>query len=311
MSATPVDADRPSYPRARRPDRYRRVDSSGIELAVYEWGDPDDPPLMLAHGGFDFAGTFDVFAPLLAAGGWRVISWDQRGHGDSGWAALYQWSADMRDSLAVFKSVSDGPLPVVGHSKGGSLMIQIAATMPHLISSVVNIDGLPSNRPRPDVQDVDRKAFPAMDPAGWLDHRRSLAGDLARKPGTLEDLARRRGRMNPRLTEEWLTYIAGIGARQSNDGWRWKLDPAISPGGFGPWRPEWSLQRLTDVSVPLLIILASEPELMGFGTTEDDVAPYMPPLGRVVTMSAAGHFIHIERPDEVAELALEHLEAAR
>src|SRR5690606_30081024 len=105
-------------------DRRRTVDSHGIELAVYEWGDADAPPLMLAHGGFDFARTFDVFAPLLADGGWRVVAWDQRGHGDSQHAALYSWEADLRDTLAVIDSVADEPLPLVGHSKGGAVTVQ-------------------------------------------------------------------------------------------------------------------------------------------------------------------------------------------
>ena len=56
------------------------------------------PPLLLAHGGFDFAGTMDVFAPLLADAGWRVVCWDQRGHGDSDHALLYNWDADVRDA---------------------------------------------------------------------------------------------------------------------------------------------------------------------------------------------------------------------
>ena len=44
----------------------------------------------------------------------------------------------------------------------------------------------------------------------WLDHRRRTAS-LLRKPGTLEELATRRGRMNPRLSHEWLGYLAGPG----------------------------------------------------------------------------------------------------
>lgn len=55
-----------TYPGARAPDRQRTVDAGGIALAVYEWGDIAAPPLLLAHGAFDFACTFDVFAPLLA-----------------------------------------------------------------------------------------------------------------------------------------------------------------------------------------------------------------------------------------------------
>lgn len=86
-----------AFPGARRPDRRRDVMTSGLRISVAEWGDPDAPPLMLAHGGFDFAETHSVFAPLLAAGGWRVVSWDQRGHGHSDWGDLYSWDADVRD----------------------------------------------------------------------------------------------------------------------------------------------------------------------------------------------------------------------
>ena len=83
----------PSYPGARRPDRRRIVDADGIALSVWEWGDPDAPPVLFAHGGFDFAGTFDTLAPRVADGGYRVVSWDQRGHGDSQHAHLYSWEA--------------------------------------------------------------------------------------------------------------------------------------------------------------------------------------------------------------------------
>ena len=105
-----------AFPGARRPDRQRTVDSGGLALAVYEWGAEDAPPLLLAHGGFDFAGTFDVFAPLLADGGWRVVSWDQRGHGDSEHAVLYNWEADCRDALAVLDSTTPEPERLAGAS---------------------------------------------------------------------------------------------------------------------------------------------------------------------------------------------------
>lgn len=299
-----------TYPGARRPDRGRRVDAGGLSLATYEWGDPADPPLLLAHGGFDFAGTMDVFAPLLAAGGWRVVSWDQRGHGDSDRAALYRWEADMRDSLAVFASVGDGPIPVVGHSKGGSLMTHVASVMPHLVSAVVNIDGIPSGRNMPDVQDHERTAMIATEVASWLDHRRRTA-EAERRPGTLDELAERRAQSNPRLSHEWLRYIATIGAFESADGWRWKIDPSMRMGGFGPFRPEWSLQRVAEVGQPFLAIFATEPEMLGFGTGDADVAPYLPPRGRTATIDGVGHFVHIEAPGPTAELVLEHLEPLR
>ena len=51
----------------------------------------------------------DVFAPLLADAGWRVVCWDQRGHGDSDHAVLYNWDADVRDALVVLDSTTRAP----------------------------------------------------------------------------------------------------------------------------------------------------------------------------------------------------------
>ncbi len=301
-----ADEPLPTFPGAHRPDRTRTVDVGGLRLAVHEWGDEGARPLLLAHGGFDFAGTFDVFAPLLADEGWRVVSWDQRGHGDSQHAPLYSWDADVRDALDVLDTVTHDPVPVIGHSKGGGLMLQLAESAPHRVSHLVNLDGLPSRRRHPDVADRERTRLLAGELTAWLDHRRSAAA-AERKPGTLDELARRRARMNPRLPIEWLRYLVPIGARRDPDGWRWKIDPALRFGGFGPWRPEWSLLRMPGLGVPMLGVLGLEPEDMGWGTTPDDVVPFLPPGARFVPMEGTGHFVHIERPHEVAELVLELL----
>ena len=108
--------------RARAGSPPRSWTLTASRIAVYEWGDPAAPPLALVHGGFDFARTFDVFAPLLADAGYRVVSWDHRGHGDSQHADLYSWLADERDLLAVLDSVTREPLPAIGHSKGGAML---------------------------------------------------------------------------------------------------------------------------------------------------------------------------------------------
>ena len=294
------------YPGARRPDRRRTVDRHGLQLAVWEWGEESAPPLLLAHGGFDFAGTFDVFAPALADGGWRVVAWDHRGHGDSEHAVLYSWDADLRDMLAVLDTVSRRPIPFVGHSKGGNITLQLAEACPHRVSHVVNIDGLPSRNRAPDVADHERTKMLAGELSGWLDFRRGAVG-RARKPGTLDELAKRRQRMNPRLPLDWLRYLVTIGAREDEDGWRWKIDPIMRFGGFGPWRPEWALERLPGLGVPLLAFFGTEPEPMGWSTTPDSVARYMPPGARMEVIDGVGHFIHIERPREVADVVLEFL----
>jgi pimeloyl-ACP methyl ester carboxylesterase len=295
-----------TYPGARRPDRQRAVDSHGLAIAVHEWGEADAPPILMAHGGFDFAGTFDVFAPMLADGGFRIVSWDHRGHGDSQHAALYNWEADLRDAVAVFDSVTFDAVPVLGHSKGGSLMLQLADALPHRVSHLINLDGLPSRRSFPDVSDHQRTKLMAKELTAWLDHRRALV-DAQRKPGTIEELAERRRRMNPRLETEWLRYLVTVGAREDADGWRWKIDPTLRFGGFGPWRPEWSMMRLPDIGVPVLAVLGTAPDPMGWGTAEADVLSHLPPGGRLVMLDGVGHFVHIEQPRQVADLVLEHV----
>ena len=144
------------------------------------------------------------------------------------------------------------------------------------------------------------------DVSSWLDLRRKVAF-ASRKPGTIDELAERRGRMNPRLSREWLRRLVTIGGRHDADGWRWKIDPAMRMGGFGPWRPEWTLSRLPGLPMPFLGILASELEVMGFGTTARHVMPFLPEGSRCEQLDGVGHFVHIEQPHRIAEMALEFI----
>jgi pimeloyl-ACP methyl ester carboxylesterase len=309
MSDPNLDSDERaagSFPGARLPDRRRTIGSFGVELCISEWGDARAPVIFCSHGGFDFTGTFDVFAPLLAAGGYRVVVWDQRGHGDSGHAPLYSWDADVRDLLTALDSTTREPAILLGHSKGGSISTYAIQAAPHRARAFVNIDGMPSHRPPPDVADHERTKLLASDLSGWLDHRRA-AGDKVRRADTLAGLADRRARQNPRLSKAWLRYLVTRGARKDPDGWRWKIDPVLRPGGFGPWRATWSMARLASLPVPLLGLLATESEPMGWDTRAAEVKPYLPRRAEVVEMKEVGHFIHIEQPEQTAQLVLDFL----
>jgi pimeloyl-ACP methyl ester carboxylesterase len=305
MSA--ADEAAPSYPGARAPDRRRDVDVAGLRIAVWEWGDAAAPPLLLAHGGFDFARTYDVFAPLLADAGWRVVSWDQRGHGDSEHAALYNWEADARDALAVLDSIGRAPIPV-----------------PRPLEGRLGADDAGRRLPAPGLEAGEHRR-PALPRAGARrrgarahEAARLRAGGLARPPPPRRHQGAQGGRLPrraggaPRPHEP--APAAGVaalprrvGARRDPDGWRWKLDPTLRFGGFGPWRPQWALQRLPAISVPMLGFLASVSEPMGWDTTEEILAPYRPASAEFVTLPETGHFLHIERPHVVAERTLEFL----
>lgn len=298
------------YPGARRPDRRETVDSCGVAISKVEWGSPDAPPLLFAHGGFDFAETINVFAPLLVAAGWRVVSWDHRGHGHSAWADLYSWEADLRDASTVLDSIGTAPLPMVGHSKGGALSLQLAEAFPHRFTHLVNLDGLPSRRSMPDIAEHERTRMLANEVGAWLDHRRRVS-DKIRRPGTIDELAERRGLMNTRLEHDWLRYLVTVGGRRDEDGWRWRIDPTLRMGGFGPWRPEWSMLRLPGLSMPFLAVLGLELEVMGWGTRPADVVPYLPPDARFETLDGIGHFMHIEQPQLVADMVCDFVGSPR
>ena len=78
-------------------------------------------------------------------------------------------------------------------------------------------------------------------------------------------------------------------------------------GGFGPWRPEWSMMRLPGLGMPVLGVLGLEREVMGWGTLPEDVVPYLPAGARFVPLEGVGHFVHIEQPRLIADLVLEFL----
>jgi pimeloyl-ACP methyl ester carboxylesterase len=208
--------------------------------------------------------------------------------------------------VAVLDSVADGPIPFVGHSKGGAILTSLVEAAPHRATRLANLDGLPSRRAHPDVADHERTRLLAEEVTGWLDHRRRAA-TAERKPGTIDELARRRLRMNQRLPLVWLRYLVPIGGRRDADGWRWKIDPARRFGGFAPWRPDWALERLPGLPVPLLGIIGLVAEDMGWGTTTESLVPYLPPGARLEPFSDSGHFVHIEQPRRVADLVLDFL----
>jgi pimeloyl-ACP methyl ester carboxylesterase len=293
------------YPGARAPERTRAVDSHGVRLVVYEWGEPHAPALLLAHGALDFARTFNVFAPLLADAGYRVVSWDQRGHGDSQHAELYGGAADRRDLLMVADSLGPQPHAAIGHSRGGALLVDVAYARPQRFAQVVVMDGLPS-RPSTEFTERERSLIGQGEVARWLDRRRRLGG-RQRKPGTLEELAARRARHNPRLSRDWLRYLVQQGARRDADGWRWKIDPALGMGGFGPRRLRSGIERLPGFPVPLLALLCGRAEPMGWGTRREHLEHHLPHDARLEVMEDAGHFMHIEWPRETADLVLAFL----
>jgi len=297
----------PTYPGAVPPERTRRLASLGIELSLSEWGDPAAPPVVLCHGGFDHARGFDLLAPLLARR-FRVIALDQRGHGESGRADAYTWVTDVLDLVNVLRGL-DRPAHLLGHSKGGGLATDAALQIPERVRWLVNIDGF---GPPPEgfrIPGVPHDARPAPERfANFLDGRRMNGNGAERSYATLDDMVARRRAQNPRLAREWLRYFVFHGARLTERGWVWKVDLRAGRE-FGPWRPDWVGPGWRHLRVPMLAVIGSEPDSWG-PLPESIIGPRLANVPRLerATVAGAGHFVHVEQPDALAALLLDHLE---
>ena len=54
-------------------------------------------------------------------------------------------------------------------------------------------------------------------------------------------------------------------------------------------------------------MLGAQLEAMGWGTEPEKVRPFLPSGGRLEILPDAGHFVHIEQPEHVAQLVLDHI----
>jgi pimeloyl-ACP methyl ester carboxylesterase len=110
------------------------------------------------------------------------------------------------------------------------------------------------------------------------------------------------------LSREWLRYFVFHGARQADDGWRWKADPLLAQG-FGPWRPDWIGEAYARLQAPMLAVVGSENDTWG-PLPDAIIGPRLNGVPRLqrATVAGAGHFIHIEQPGETADLLLDYLE---
>jgi pimeloyl-ACP methyl ester carboxylesterase len=296
----------PSYAGAVAPERRAFFISEGVRLRLDEWGNPAAPPLVLLHGAFDHGRGFDGLAPLLAAR-FRVLALTSRGHGDSDWVDAYAWPNDVLDAVNLLRSLGR-PAHLVGHSRGGGQATDAAVWAPECVRRVINIDGFgpPPEGFGPPGGVADARPIPARF-ADYLDRRRASTGRAWRAYASLDDLVERRRAQNPRLSREWLRYFLFHGARETEDGWVWKTDPEFGYS-FGPWRPDWIGPSWKRLRAPMLAVTGTEPD--AWQLPEPLVAErlaFVSDLERA-NVPDAGHFVHMERPRETADLLLGFLE---
>ncbi len=94
------------------------------------------PTVVLTHGFCLSLESWVLQRKALIRGGFRVVTWDQRGHGRSGRGTEASYDIDQlgRDLYKVISEVApDGQLVLIGHSMGGMTTMALASQHPELI----------------------------------------------------------------------------------------------------------------------------------------------------------------------------------
>ncbi len=119
-----------------------KVDS-GLELVASEWGDANDPLVILMHGGGQTRHAWGSTGEILSKSGFYVLSLDLRGHGDSQWHpdGDYLIESYKGDLVSILNQVGK-PASLVGASLGGMVSLSLASDLnkKDLVSALVMVD---------------------------------------------------------------------------------------------------------------------------------------------------------------------------
>ncbi|SEP18081.1 alpha/beta fold hydrolase [Trujillonella endophytica] len=135
-----VDAPVPGPPGPPPPGSRTVRTDDGVDLHVEFDGDDRAPlTVVFAHGFTAQLAEFDVHRAALRPRA-RLVLWDQRGHGRSGWTPLTAATIDRtgRDLGQVLDAVVPaGPVVLAGHSMGGMSIMALARQRPELFGTRV------------------------------------------------------------------------------------------------------------------------------------------------------------------------------
>jgi pimeloyl-ACP methyl ester carboxylesterase len=192
------------------------IAADGVKIVGDVAGNPDDPAVVLLHGGGQTRHSWSGAVEPLHDAGYFVVNIDLRGHGDSGWSPDGQYSpALLADDLRNVMADIAGPVAWVGASMGGMTAMQ-ALAQGMRPEALVLVDIVL----RPEPEGVDRiRKFMLGNPSGF-----ASVGEAADAVAAYNPRRRRPG--NP----------AGLlkNLRLNADGrYYWHWDPRLMSGDAG------------------------------------------------------------------------------
>ncbi len=275
--------------------------ANGLRHHVIEWGEENTRgTLVLCHGFLDLGWGFFRLAPLLEAEGYRVLSFDFRGHGETEWVGqggYYHFADYVLDLHELLPQLSREPVHLVGHSMGGTVATLFAATHLASIHTLSLFEGLgpPDEDPRLGPERMKT----------WLSGVTAVRREDRPRLSDLDAACTRLQRRNPELDQASVRFLAekSTEAHPSGQGLSWRFDPlhrTRSPMGFGRER---FLQFTQLIDRPTLVLLGER----GMRTGDDDLRIASLPRAESAVIAGAGHMMHWTHPRETAERLLAFL----
>jgi pimeloyl-ACP methyl ester carboxylesterase len=111
---------------------------NGIQVSYADSGG-DGPAVVLSHGFLMDASMFDAQVAALTPE-YRVITWDQRGHGGTPAPGPFSYWDSARDALALLHHLGIERAVLGGMSQGGFLSLRAALLARHRVRGLILID---------------------------------------------------------------------------------------------------------------------------------------------------------------------------
>ena len=262
---------------------------AGLELKAEAYGSPENPAVVLLHGGAQDRGVWVQAARVLAAAGRYSLTLDLRGHGESAWSGggRYDIQAFAEDLRAVLGQMQKRPV-VVGAALGGYVALAaLQGPAANLASGLVLVD-----------------AALSMNPAG-----RKRFGDLLRQQAAgfddLEAAARGAAALWPEHPPLDPAELLRRLRRDETGHYFWTWDPRF-PDGFGGAAFEHLEAAVADMRLPTLVVHGGESEIVG--AAEVERFKTLMPAAEFVRIENVGPRLSAERFDRFDAILLEFLE---
>jgi len=272
------------------------IATNRLDVAALAAG--DGPPLLALHGFPDHPATFTPLAEHLVGSGWRVVAPFLRGYHPDTMPdeAYYDIGTLTADAVALCDVLSpNAPLPVVGHDWGGFVVYALASAFPQRLSAGVALAVPPAA--------AAAGAFLAPEQL-----KRSFYIWLFQQPGYAE-AAMADGALVDFL---WRTWSPELGApphhREVHEIFS---DPRRTVAAIGYYRAMLSGEhhdpRLGDLreriagpaQLPLLVLGGTDDGTLDPAMIER-ARDVLPAGSQVDVLDGVGHFLHLERPADVA-----------